>query len=87
MTDNTLIIESLTLMGIGMGIVFGFLLLLVGILRTMSWVAGRLLPMPPAPDPVPPVLTPSTHGSGDTAGSDDLIAVIAAAVARYRTRP
>jgi oxaloacetate decarboxylase gamma subunit len=77
MTDSTLMIESLRLMGIGMGIVFSFLLLLVGIVRSMSWVAHRL-----APAEQPPLKSPAL---GDQAGpSDELIAVISAAVARYR---
>ncbi len=74
MSEMTLLAESLRLLLIGMGIVFSFLLLLVGILRLMSWLALRLAPMPQAGPLSPPV--------ADTDGPP--IAAIAAAVARYR---
>ncbi|MBK1716402.1 OadG family protein [Thiocystis violacea] len=77
MNDSSLLFESLWLMVIGMGIVYGFLLLLVGILRLMSRVALRLAPDEPPPAP----LAHRSIGSGD---SEDLIAVISAAIARYR---
>jgi len=72
-------IESLRLMGIGMGIVFGFLLLLVGILRLVSLIAQRIAPAEPQP-----TLSPNPLPNASTPESDDLIAVISAAVARYR---
>jgi oxaloacetate decarboxylase gamma subunit len=79
MSESGLMIESLRLMGIGMGIVFCFLLLLVGILRGMSWTAQRL---------APPEQTPASAAAAAIAGqgdqSNDLIAVISAAIARYR---
>jgi oxaloacetate decarboxylase gamma subunit len=76
MTQPDLIVESLRLMGIGMGIVFSFLLLLVGILRLMSAFALRLAP--PVPEPEAPVAAAQPEASGPP------IAVIAAAIARYR---
>jgi oxaloacetate decarboxylase gamma subunit len=78
MTEMQLLFESLGLLAVGMGIVFAFLLLLVGVLRVMSWVALRLAPV--EPQPVAAALKP---GPPD---DDDLIAVIAAAIARYRSR-
>ncbi|EXJ16708.1 hypothetical protein D779_3385 [Imhoffiella purpurea] len=71
--------ESLRLMMIGMGIVFGFLLLLVGILKLVSSVAQRIVPAEAHPVPSP---SPLPHPPASD--SDDLIAVIGAAVARYR---
>jgi oxaloacetate decarboxylase gamma subunit len=81
MNESALMMEALRLMGIGMGIVFCFLLLLVGILRVMSWAALKLAP------PEPHALaSPSSTPTLTTPEADDLIAVIAAAIARYRTR-
>ncbi|SDY18350.1 oxaloacetate decarboxylase, gamma subunit [Allochromatium warmingii] len=79
MTDSTLLLESVMLMLIGMGIVFSFLLLLVGIVRLMSVLLQRFVPVIPAPQS--PASAPLT-----SAIADDLIAVIAAAIARYRSR-
>ncbi|NEX20834.1 OadG family protein [Thiorhodococcus mannitoliphagus] len=81
MSESELLYESLSLLVIGMGIVFGFLLLLVGILRGMSAFALKIAPaeMHPAPTAAP------IHATGSE--SDDLVAVITAAVARYRQRP
>ncbi|NBC14973.1 MAG: sodium pump decarboxylase subunit gamma [Gammaproteobacteria bacterium] len=76
MSETVLLYESLRLMLIGMGIVFSFLLLLVGILRLMSWTALRLAPLPQTE----PAALSAAPGSGDGAP----IAVIAAAIARYR---
>jgi len=84
MNEFGLVIESLRLMSIGMGIVFGFLLLLVGVLRIMSWFALRILPVEPPSLALPGSRpTPATPASQD---ADDLIAVISAAIARYRSR-
>jgi oxaloacetate decarboxylase gamma subunit len=77
MGQTDLLLESLRLMGIGMGIVFCFLLLLVALLKGMSWVAGWLGP----PEPEPAAQTPSPKAATD----DDLIAVISAAIAYYRS--
>ena len=81
MTDGALLFESFMLMLIGMGIVFGFLLLLVGILRLMSTLVLRLAPAEELhPTPSPAAAPPPADSS------EDLIAVITAAVARYRAR-
>lgn len=81
MTDGALLFESFMLMLIGMGIVYGFLLLLVGILRLMSALVLRLAPaeeLQPTPSPAAASLPAD--------GSEDLIAVITAAIARYRAK-
>ena len=77
MNESTLLIESLRLMVIGMGIVYAFLLLLVGVLRLMSALILRL-----APEEALPLAT--AQPQSPSAAPDDLIAVIAAAVMRYR---
>ncbi|AFL74437.1 OadG family protein [Thiocystis violascens] len=77
MNESALLIESLRLMVIGMGIVYAFLLLLVGVLRLMSTLILRL-----APEETPALAT--AQPQSPSAAPDDLIAVIAAAVARYR---
>ena len=79
MNTLDLLMEGLRLMAIGMGIVFAFLLLLVGVMRTMSALAMRL-----APEPGLAVggRMPGAAEQGDA----ELIAVITAAVARYRRR-
>lgn len=77
MNETTMVLESLGLMLTGMGIVFSFLLLLVGILRAMSWAALKISPIAIEPEPMPAALA---HGGADAAP----VAVIAAAIARYR---
>jgi oxaloacetate decarboxylase (Na+ extruding) subunit gamma len=78
MSPTPMLMESLVIMLIGMTIVFCFLLLLVGILRVMSWVALRISPIAIEPAPMP--------SSALAAGGADAapLAVIAAAIARYR---
>jgi oxaloacetate decarboxylase gamma subunit len=61
---------------LGMGIVFGFLILLVFVLKLMSWVA-TLVGTEEA------VATPAT-APAPVADDGKLIAVISAAIARYR---
>lgn len=80
--ETGMIGESLRLMLIGMTIVFGFLMLLVVLLRGMSWLAARIAPAE---------LQEAAAGAGSSAAGGrldetDLVAVIAAAVARYRAR-
>ena len=78
MSETELVIEGVRLMFIGMGIVFLFLLLMIAVLRGMSALAIRL-----TPDPIAATAAPSMPASAE---SDELVAVIAAAIARYRTR-
>ena len=70
-----LLIQGSELMLLGMGIVFGFLTVLVFTLRGMSLLAERLDTTPPGkatPEPI------------SVTDNRQLIAVISAAVARYR---
>lgn len=85
MLDIDLVKDSLSLMAIGMGTVFSFLLLLVVLLRIMSWLAHRLSPL----DAQTPLSTPVAPVTGSVTGpmaDAELIAVITAAVTRYRAR-
>lgn len=73
--NGDLMIQGGELMLLGMGIVFGFLAALVFTVRGMSWLANRLDDAPPPlPQPAPI----------DVADNRQLIAVISAAVSRYR---
>lgn len=71
-----LLIQGVELMLLGMGIVFGFLIVLVFTLRGMSLLAGRLddteLVEPAVPAPI------------DVSDHRRLVAVISAAIVRYR---
>ncbi|MEA1049753.1 OadG family protein [Lamprobacter modestohalophilus] len=80
MPETTLIADSLSLMAIGMGTVFSFLLLLVLLLKGMSWLAEKL-----APGGVEPLLTPAQVSRNGQIADAELVAVISAAVARYRS--
>jgi oxaloacetate decarboxylase (Na+ extruding) subunit gamma len=74
--DTTVLLQGVELMLLGMSIVFGFLTLLVFIVRIMSALALRIAPPASvAADITPPV---------DISDNRELIAVITAAVARYR---
>lgn len=74
--DTNLLLQGVELLLLGMGIVFGFLTLLVVMLRGMSGLAARISP----PDEALPSLTPAAAVSDDRR----VIAAISAAVARYR---
>ena len=74
---TNLLVQGVELMLLGMGIVFSFLAILVFTLRGMSWLADQL--------DAAPVSQPSTAAAPiDVSDSRELVAVIAAAVARYR---
>jgi oxaloacetate decarboxylase gamma subunit len=81
MPVTDMLFEGLRLMVIGMGIVFAFLLLLVAILRLMSEVASRLLPETPVEAQSAPTVNVG-HAGPEQDG--ELLAVISAAIARYR---
>jgi len=80
MADTSLITESLSLMAIGMGIVFSFLVLLVVLLRVMSWFSAKLAPG--QSEAVPSFV--ATPAAADAA-TEELIAVIGVAINRYRS--
>lgn len=77
--ETDLVLQGVELMLLGMGIVFGFLTLLVFTLRGMSmladWLDAGQLSQAAATTPAP----------ADIPDDRELIAVIAAAVARYRS--
>lgn len=74
--DGNLLIQGVELMLLGMGIVFGFLIILVFTLRGMSWLADRLH--------LPPVVEPAIPEPLSVSDNRQLVAVISAAVSRYR---
>ena len=79
MPVNEMVLEGLTLLGIGMGIVFGFLLLLVGALNLMARLVRRF-----AAEPTPMALAEGATGAPTDESA--VVAAIAAAVALYRSR-
>ena len=76
--DTSLVLQGVELMLLGMGIVFGFLTLLVFTLRGMSLLADRF----DASDIGQTVA--AAPASSDLSDDRQLVAVISAAVARYR---
>ncbi len=76
-----LLSDGITLMLLGMGIVFTFLGMLVLSMYGMSWLARRL---EPAVVETPTTLLASTTGTGTD--NEELVAVIGAAIHRYRHR-
>lgn len=79
MTFGEMMMEGVGLMLVGMGIVFAFLIVLVFAMKGMSRLAIALGGPPPSATPqVPVAVTPRE------AEQDELAAVIAAAIARYR---
>lgn len=80
--DN-LFSEGLTLMVFGMGFVFVFLTLLVFITSIMSRLIGRYLP-----EPAPKVVKarPQAAVGAQAGNNDELIAVLTAAVHKYRSK-
>jgi len=81
--DN-LFSEGLTLMAFGMGFVFVFLTLLVFATGIMSRLVTRYLPEPVAKAAKP---RPQPAAAGAAANNnDELVAVITAAVHKYRSK-
>ena len=79
MPVSDLMLAGLELMGLGMGIVFCFLMLLVfsmlGMCKVAQLIEGRSLPQPTG--------SHDTESTVDEQG-DEVISVIAAAVSQYR---
>lgn len=81
MQGSELLQEGLALMGLGMGFVFVFLTILVISVTLMSKLIDRYQPAPvPAPADRKSGKTPAKHGQ-----NDEVVAVISAAVHRYRS--
>ena len=76
MTNNELMMEGLKLLGLGMGSVFLFLIVLVFAMKSMSALANILDSGEP---PALPGTTPAATGHGNA-----VVPVIAAAIAAYR---
>ncbi len=74
--DTNLLLQGTELMVLGMGIVFGFLTVLVFTLRGMSYLADRLGQPEEALEAVPAPI--------DVSDNRQLVAVISAAISRYR---
>ncbi|HSP31775.1 MAG TPA: OadG family transporter subunit [Halomonas sp.] len=80
MQDLELLQDGLALMALGMGFVFVFLTVLVISVTLMSKLIGRFQPLPVPADAGKKSPQPSTSSAQD----DEIIAVISAAVHRYR---
>lgn len=78
-TNSELMLEGLKLLGLGMGSVFVFLIVLVFAMKTMSALANILDSGEP---PVLPGTTPPAKGNANAV--DAVVPVIAAAIAAYR---
>ncbi|MCU7960229.1 MAG: OadG family protein [gamma proteobacterium symbiont of Bathyaustriella thionipta] len=79
MPVSDLLLQGVQLMAIGMGIVFSFLLLLVGVLVLVRAIGGYF-----AAEPV----DAATFASGANSASEHkLIAVISAAIGQHRAQP
>jgi len=79
MHNTELLKEGLALMGLGMGFVFVFLTVLVITVTLMSLILRRF-----APEPAKPAASPSAPAPARQ--DDELMAVIGAALHRYRQR-
>lgn len=80
-----LILSGLELMLLGMGIVFVFLTILVFALHGMTWLSDKLYQPEPAEPPSQVKMVTNTSGAVGGAISAEHLAVISAAIARYRT--
>ncbi|HDZ47019.1 hypothetical protein LCGC14_0154900 [marine sediment metagenome] len=80
MQDSELLQDGLALMALGMGFVFVFLTVLVISVTLMSKLIGRFQPAAVATGQTKPTATSATSSAKD----DEVIAVISAAVHRYR---
>ncbi|GEN29029.1 hypothetical protein HVA01_26750 [Halovibrio variabilis] len=81
MEDPGLLQDGLALMALGMGFVFVFLTVLVVSVTLMSKLIGRFQPVPAAVSTDKNTHKPAAASSQD----DEVMAVISAAVHRYRT--
>ena len=77
--DTTALMVGLELMILGMGMVFVFLTVLIMALRVMSAIAARF------PDPAPESSASAADGAITPTSNVKLVAVIGAAIARYRS--
>lgn len=80
MQDTDLLQDGLALMGLGMGVVFVFLTLLVVAVVLMSRLVERFSPMPA------PVSPKRAQASNSAEVDEEVLAVIGAAVHHYRRK-
>lgn len=76
--------NALALMAVGMGFVFSFLIILVAVTLIMSAIAMRLSPA--EEKVVPGAQDGQQEGTGSPMEDKQLMAVISAAVSKYRAR-
>ncbi|WP_298182804.1 OadG family transporter subunit [uncultured Pseudomonas sp.] len=81
MTPSELLLEGVELMLFGLGFVFLFLVLLVFLIRVMSWVIGQVAVKTPAPVSVPLAVKPAANEP-----SADVLAAIQSAIHQHRAR-
>lgn len=81
---NELLMSGVELMLLGMGIVFVFLTILVFTLHGMTWLANQLYQPESANEQNQAKTVTNTSGSANASISSDHLAVISAAIARYR---
>ncbi|MGO2243589.1 MAG: oxaloacetate decarboxylase subunit gamma [Halomonas sp.] len=81
MQDQELLQDGLALMALGMGVVFVFLAILVVSVTLMSKLIGRFQPVPVAAD----TGRKSRSSSESSSPDDEVVAIISAAVHRYRS--
>jgi len=81
MTPSELLLEGVELMLFGLGFVFLFLVLLVFLIRVMSWVIGQVAVKTPAPVSVPLTVKPAANEP-----SADVLAAIQSAIHQHRAR-
>lgn len=77
-----LLMSGVSLMVVGMGIVFIFLLALVFAMKAMSWLAMLISARQDSTETLAHLSAGAALGQGEVRG--DMIAVISAAVSRYR---
>ena len=80
MPVTDLLIEGSKLLVLGMGIVFTFLVMLVGAMKVMSAVALRLSPEEPTSN------APVSPNASSNSEDQNLVAVISAAITQFRNR-
>ena len=81
MTPSELLLEGVELMLFGLGTVFLFLILLVLMIRVMSWVIERFAEKTPIPVSVPSAVKPASDEP-----SADVLAAIQSAIHQHRAR-
>ncbi len=82
MSVTELLLSGVDLMLLGMGIVFLFLAILVLAMNSMSWLAQKIEVAEPAVE----FISSTTTSAKRDSGNDELIAVVTAAIKRYRAK-